>query len=261
MPARETDEQPGAQMSLLEHLEELRTALIRILITIGVGFGICWFFHRQLRTFLIRPLIQALPEGSRQLIFTKVPEAFFAYLWISFIAGFVVTSPVIFYHIWRFIAPGLYRHERRYALTFVLVSSFLFLTGTAMAYSYVFPFGFTFFMKFGGEYVSPFIRLTDYLRFTSRLLLAFGLVFEMPIIIVFLTRMGVVNPSSLAKKRKYIVLILFTASAILTPPDVITQLMMAGPLLLLFEISLWLARLFERRREKETAPKGSATGG
>ncbi|MBN2054635.1 twin-arginine translocase subunit TatC [bacterium] len=239
--------QSGRSMGFLEHLEELRGTLIRILATLVAGFIFCWFFRAPLRRMLVSPLLAALPEGSGNLIFTKVPEGFFAYLWISFIAGAILTSPLLFYQLWRFIAPGLYRNERRYTLAFVGASSVCFLAGTILAYEYVFPVGFSFFMKFGDAQIQPLIRLSDYLAFSSKLLLAFGLVFETPIVIIALTRMGLVHPATLARKRKYVLVGLFVVAAVFTPPDVITQLLMALPLALLFELSLLLARLFEKK--------------
>ncbi len=238
-------------MSFIEHLEELRSILIKAFLGTGVFVIISLFFSKKLFELLAAPLRKALPEGT-PLVFTSVPEPFFTYLHVAVIAGIICASPYIFYQIWRFIAPGLYGHEKKYAIPFVGISSVLFITGALFGYSQVFPLGFKFFINLTPDYIQPMIQIKDYLKFSTRLLLAFGIVFELPLVIIFLTRIGIVTPDALAKKRKYVLLITVIAGAFLTPPDVITQLMMAGPIFVLFEISLIVSRfLAKKKKEKD----------
>ena len=225
---------------------ELRKRLIISAIAIGVGFLVCYGFSSYLFALLVRPLRQVLPEGDT-LIFTNLPDMFFVYLKIGFLAGALLASPVIFHQLWSFIAPGLYPNEKKYALPFVICSCLLFVGGAIFGYTVVFPFGFKFFVSFNTEYVKALPAVNQYFSFSIKLLLAFGVIFEMPIVILFLAKMGIVNHQMLRRKRKYAILIIFTGAAILTPPDVITQFMMAGPMLVLFEVSILLAKWFGRK--------------
>ncbi|MFH1490000.1 MAG: twin-arginine translocase subunit TatC, partial [Pseudomonadota bacterium] len=211
---------------------------------------VCYFFSKELFQILVLPLKANMPEGDR-LIYTNLPEMFFTYLKTAFVAGILLASPFIFYHIWMFIAPGLYQKEKRYVLPFVIFSTVLFVGGGLFGYFVVFPFGFKFFMGFADESVQALPSVKQYFSFAVKLLFAFGIVFEMPIVVFFLTRMGLVTPEFLKKNRKYAILLAFVVGAILTPPDVITQCMMAGPLILLFEISIFISRMARAKKEKE----------
>ena len=234
----------------LSHLVELRRRLIICAIGVGIGFGIAYFFSERLFLLLITPLKEVMPEGDH-LIFTNLPEMFFAYLKVAFIAGILASAPLIFYQIWMFIAPGLYQKEKKLVIPFVLASTILFVGGSLFGYFVVFPFGFKFFMGFSSEYVKALPSVKQYFSFSIKLLFAFGLVFELPVIIFFLSKMGLVTTDFLKKQRKYAILLTFVMSAILTPPDVITQCMMAGPLIVLYEIGIFVSRFARKKKECE----------
>jgi len=228
------------------HLEELRKRLITCFASVGIGFLISYGFKEKLFYILTRPLISVMEPGNK-IVFTGLPEAFFTYLKVSFLSGLILAAPVILYQFWMFVAPGLYKNERHLLLPIVLLSSFFFIGGALFGYFIVFPFGFKFFLGFATETIQPLPAMREYLSFASKLLLAFGLVFEMPLVITFLSRMGLVTVDFLKKNRKYAMLLFFVAAAILTPPDVVTQVMMALPLMLLYEISIIGARIFARK--------------
>lgn len=237
----------------LSHLEELRKRLVVCAIGVGAGFVIAYIFAERLFQLLVAPLKAVMPEGD-QLIFTNLPEMFFAYIKVAFIAGIMAASPLIFYQLWMFIAPGLYRKEKKMAIPFVISSTILFVGGALFGYFVVFPFGFKFFIGFSNEYVKALPSVKQYFSFSMKLLLAFGAVFELPVIIFFLSKMGIVTPQFLRQKRKYAILLTFALAAILTPPDVITQCMMAGPLIVLYEIGILVSRIAQKKKEdKETA--------
>ncbi len=249
-PADEEPEEEG--LTLIEHLQELRVRLVRCFIAVGVGFLACYGFSQELFDYLQRPLLAVLPEHST-FIFTSLPEAFFTYIKLALVAGAFVTSPYLFYQTWRFIAPGLYDEERKLLVPVAFFSAFFFVTGALFGYFVVFPYAFGFFMSFGSDVIRPMPALSDYLGFTLKMLFAFGLVFELPLFIFFLARLGIVTPAQLAKVRKYAILGAFIVGAILTPPDVISQCLMAGPLILLYEIGIIVARMFGKRRKGEEA--------
>jgi len=228
------------------HLEELRKRLIICCVAVGVGFLACYGFKDQIFEFVAIPLIAALPDKNSWMIFTGVTEAFFTYLKVSFLAGVFLALPVIFYQLWAFISPGLYSKERKVILPFVFFSTLFFVTGACFGYFVVFPFGFKFLLGFATDTIRPFPSVKEYLSFATKLLLAFGLVFELPLITYFLSRTGMITYRTLARNRRYFIVLAFIASAMLTPPDVATQLLMAGPLLILFEISVVVARVFGR---------------
>jgi sec-independent protein translocase protein TatC len=249
----EAEKQP-----FLSHLEELRRRLIFSAIAVGIGFVCCYAFAEELFEFLLMPLKSELPEGDR-LIFTNLPEMFLAYLKTAFIAGLLLASPVIFYQLWKFVAPGLYQHERKYGFSFVICSTILFICGALFGYFIVFPFGFKFFLGYANENIQALPSVKQYFGFAIRLLLAFGIVFELPVIIFFLSRMGIVDVAFLRKKRKYALLLAFAMAAILTPPDVITQCMMAIPLILLYEVGILVARLGGRKKSEEKGEDEEST--
>jgi sec-independent protein translocase protein TatC len=241
------------KQTFIEHLEELRKRLIIALIAVGIGFVISYIFSKEIFQLLMIPLIKVLPPEA-SMIFTSLPEAFFTYLKVALLAGIFVASPVVLYQIWLFVAPALYSHEKRYAIPFVIFSTLLFVGGASFGYFIVFPFGFKFFISFATDFIQPAPKLKEYLSFCSMLLLTFGLVFELPLFIFFLSKLGVVNAQMLSRNRRYVILGMFAIAAILTPPDVVTQLMMAGPLLILYEVSIWIAKIFGRKREGDETP-------
>jgi sec-independent protein translocase protein TatC len=236
----------NTKMPFTEHLEELRRRLIICFVAVGIGFVTCYFFAKQIFEVLMRPLIQVMPPGEG-LIFTALPEAFITYLKVALLAGIGLASPVIIYHFWRFIAPGLYQKERSAMLPIVLFSTVFFLGGALFGYFVVFPFGFKFFIGFAGEDIRALPSLREYLKFATKLLFAFGFIFELPLFSFFLARLGLVNAELLRSKQKYAILVIFMVAAILTPPDLVTQVMMAGPLLLLYELSIWIAKIFGKK--------------
>ncbi len=234
----------------LSHLEELRQRLIASAIAVGIGFVICYIFSESIFQILIAPLKAVMPEND-QLIYTSLPEMFLTYLKVAFVAGILLSAPFLFYQMWMFIAPGLYRHEKKLVAPFVVTSTLLFMGGALFGYFIVFPFGFKFFIGFSNEYVKALPSVKQYFSFSLKLLIAFGLIFELPVIIFFLAKLGLVTPELLRQKRKYAILLTFIVAALLTPPDVITQCMMAGPLIVLYEIGIFVARLAKSKEEKE----------
>jgi sec-independent protein translocase protein TatC len=233
-----------------EHLEELRKRLIVCFIAVGVGFVLSYGFKEKLFQILTRPLIRVMQTGDK-LIFTGLPEAFFTYLKVAFLSGIILAAPVIFYEFWMFVAPGLYDKEKRLMVPVVVLSTVFFVGGAFFGYFIVFPYGFKFFLGFASETIRPLPSMREYLGFASKLLLAFGVVFELPLIITFLARLGMVSVGFLKKNRKYALLLFFVGAAILTPPDVVTQIMMALPLILLYEISIISARIFGKKNSQE----------
>jgi len=244
-------------MPLTAHLAELRNRLMRCIAAVIVGFAACYSFAEQMFQKLIEPMQGLLHNGYFQ--FTHLPEAFYTYLKISLVAGIFVVSPYLFWQIWGFIAPGLYEHERKWMVPLALISAMLFAGGAMFGYFIVFPFGFDFFASFANDQIQLIPKLDEYTAFTLKLLFAFGMVFEMPLFIFFLSRLGLVTSKGLRTKRKYAILVSFVVAAILTPPDPFTQSLMAGPLIILYEAGIWIAYLFgtkeewkeERRLKKE----------
>ena len=232
------------------HLEELRNRIVRCFIAVGVGFVVSFGFKEKLFQILVNPLIKVMEEGDT-LVYTGLPEAFFTYLKVSLLSGIMVASPFLLYQFWMFVAPGLYAKERRMMIPIVILSTFFFVGGSLFGYFVVFPFGFKFFLGFATETIRPLPSMKEYLGFSAKLLLAFGLVFELPLVLTFLARLGVVSVDFLKKKRKYAILLFFVGAAILTPPDVITQVMMALPLIVLYEISIVGAKIFGKKDHAE----------
>jgi sec-independent protein translocase protein TatC len=249
------------KMPFMSHLEELRKRLVTCAITVGIGFVVAYIFSEKLFQYLVLPLKEVMPEGD-QLIFTNLPEMFFAYIKVSIIAAILGTAPFLFYQLWLFIAPGLYQKEKKLVLPFVIISSILFVGGSLFGYFIVFPFGFKFFIGFSNELVKALPSVKQYLSLSVKLLIAFGLVFELPVVIFFLTKIGLVTPDVLKKKRKYAILLTFVIGSILTPPDVITQCMMAGPLIVLYEVGIWVSQAAYRKKQEtqEDLEKPEASG-
>lgn len=252
-----------------EHLEELRKRLIYSIAAVVVGFILTYSFKAKLFDILMGPLTPLLQEGGDSMVFTSLPEAFFTYLKVSLLAGIMVAAPVIFYQFWMFIAPGLYTNERRLLLPIVFLSSFFFVGGALFGYFVVFPFAFKFFLSYTGDSISAMLSMKEYLSFSAKLLLAFGLVFELPLVLTALARLGIVTVPFLKKSRKYAVVVFFIGAAILTPPDVVSQVMMAVPLMVLYEISIIGAKFFGKKKRVdedeeetvETPPKDDVKSG
>ena len=236
------------KIPLTAHLEELRNRLIACLIAVGIGFAFSYYFSEKIFFILASPLQELLPENN-SFIFTNVTEAFFTYLKLAIFSGIFLAFPVILYQTWCFIAPGLYQHERRYAVPFVILSTFFFLGGTSFGYFLVLPIAFKFFMGYNTQYLKLLPSISQYLSFSCKFLLAFGIVFEMPVFILFLSRMGIVTSQQLKSNRRIVIVCVFIVAAFLTPPDVVSQVLMAGPLIILFEISIITAQIFGKKVE------------
>ncbi|MDY0163780.1 twin-arginine translocase subunit TatC [Desulfobotulus sp.] len=242
-------------LSLMDHLTELRKRLVRCMIAILIGFLFCYGFKEQLFFILVSPLQEAMGTGSA-MIFTGLPEAFFTYLKVAFLGGFLLAFPYVLTEFWLFVSPGLYKKEKKFLIPIIFLSGIFFVGGALFAYFIVFPWGFRFFLGFATENIQALPSMKEYLSFSSKMLLAFGFVFEMPLILTGMAKLGLVTPNFLAKNRKYALLIFFTLAAILTPPDVITQVMMAIPLVLLYEISILGARAFHNTNKDPSDPQG-----
>ncbi len=241
-----------AELSITGHLAELRRRLIICACAWLLAFVLCYSFAEQLFQFIARPVRAALPQGS-SLVFINATEPFFTYLKIAAFAGLLLALPVIFWQLWQFVAPGLYGNEKRIALPFVLASCVCFAVGTWFGFLYVFPLMFSFLVRYGtgsGD-IQAMLSMGAYLSLSSKMLLAFGLVFELPIVIFFLARMGIVDHHWLSRHRKYAVLVAFVVGAILTPPDIISQLSLAVPFMLLYEVGIVVARLFGKSSRRE----------
>lgn len=273
-------------MTFGEHLEELRKRLKHAAYAVIVCTLVAYAFSEFLFAVLAQPLIKAWGEaglGQPQLHFANPIEPFFTFLKISLVAGVFIASPIVFYQIWSFVAPGLYRHEKRYALPFAVASALFFLGGAAFGYFLVFPYGFQFFLGFAksnmgrmeqllGQKVgislvhtfklTPTLMMGEYFGLVWRLLLAFGLIFELPLVVFFLSLAGLVNPGALWRFNRYFIILSFVVGAVLTPPDVITQIFMAAPLLVLYNLSILFSFIFtrqrKRRREREAAREQAA---
>jgi sec-independent protein translocase protein TatC len=248
-------------MPLTAHLDELRWRIVRALTAVGLAFGVCYWFAEPLVTFLFRPLARLRPDATL-LIGTGVTEAFFTKLKVSFIAAIFVASPVVFFQAWRFVAPGLYQTEKRLALPFAMAASFFFLVGASFCYWLVFPVGFPFFLaEYASIGVAPQIRISEYLTFAARMLLAFGVTFELPVVTFFLARIGVVTHRTLLGSGRYAIVVIFIVAAVLTPgPDVASQLLMAAPLLVLYGLSIGVAWLAGRPAPEAVPAEASSQG-
>ncbi len=246
-------------MPVVEHLKELRIRLIRAIIALGVGFVIAYAIVDPLFRALTWPLRDA-SNGKVLLIGTGVGEAFFTKIKVALIAGLFIASPAVFYEVWKFIVPGLYQTERRLAKPFVLFATFFFLLGGYFCWAVVFKIGFRFFLsQYASIGVTPTIRISEYLAFAAKLMLAFALTFEMPIFAFFLTKLDLIDYRSMMKYFRYAVLGIFVVSAALTPPDMVSQFLLAIPLLGLYGLSVGVAYVFRTRPPEvtEAAPERS----
>ena len=238
-------------LSLTEHLEELRHRLIIALGAVGGCFVLLYPFSESLLKLL------HVPIENEQLYMLSPAEAFVVHLKLTVFAAIVVAVPALLYQLWAFVAPGLYGHEKRYALPFVAVASVFFLLGSLFAYGVMLPFGLKFLLGYGGTLIQPMISVSNYVTFVTTMMLVFGAVFELPVILVFLAKMGIVTPAMLRGFRKYAIVGAFIIGAILTPPDVVSQVMLAGPLLVLYELSIWACAVFVKREEPASENENS----
>ena len=249
-----TDPEPleddGSRMSFLEHLDELRKRLIRCVIGMVVGVAIAFIFINRILEFVLVPLQQRLPNDGT-FITTEAPEYFMLYLKVGLLGGLFVAMPFILWQLWLFIAPGLYSHEKRFAIPFVVFASFFFFAGSAFAHYVAFPWTWDFFIVFSGsEFVTFMPKIGPTFSLYVKVLLAFGAIFQMPTLVFFLARMGVVTARFLVKNTKYAVLIIFILAAVLSPGgEVVSQLLMAGPMLVLYALSILIAWIVAPRKQ------------
>jgi sec-independent protein translocase protein TatC len=250
-------------MSLLDHLEELRTRLTRMIIAALAGFAVCYAFHHEILDAMLRPLKMVLPHNST-IQATDLTEAFFINMKAAFVAGIFLVSPYLFHQIWSFIAPGLYEEERKLAIPVAFFTALCFVSGACFGYFIVFPYGFTFLAHYDADIVTLNPKLSEYYSMALGLLLAFGIIFEMPVFIFFLARFGIVNHKWLRTQRRWAIVIIFIVAAIVCPnPDVVSMLLMAAPMVVLYEVSIWVAYFFGKRRSKpgENLPDTPGEGG
>ena len=242
----------SGKMSFLEHLDELRKRIVRSLIALAVGVGIAAFFIDELYAFVMLPLRQMLRPGET-MIYTYPTEAFMLYIRIALIAGLFIAAPLIFWQVWLFVAPALYTKERRYAIPFVVLSSIGFLAGAAFSHYVAFPLMWRFFASFSNELVSFMPRIEDAFSVYMRMLLGLAVVFQMPALVFFLARMGVVTARWMIRQFKYAVLVIVVVAAIITPSsDVASQMIVAGPMVVLYVLSIGIAWAFGKKRNVES---------
>ncbi len=234
-------------LPLTAHLAELRTRILISLAATAIGFIISYAFIRQLFDLLASPLYRILPPEGH-IIFTSYPEAFFTYLKVAFVSGAFLASPVILYQAWAFVAPGLYPHERRLALPVVIFASFAFLIGASFGYFVFLPAAAGFLAKFASQWLRLMPSMQEYVSLALRLLFAFGLAFELPVVLTILGHAGIIGSDQLKRFRRYAFVLAFVVSAVLTPtPDAVNQLLLAGPLYFLYELSIFLVKIFGKR--------------
>lgn len=234
---------------LLRRLGEIRKRLVRAAIAVGVGFAVSYGFSEKLFALLAYPLKVNMPPGDR-LVYTSLPEMFFVYIKTAMVAGLLLAAPYVFYQIYLLVAPGFYQKQKKSVILFVLCSTVLFVGGSLFGYFVVFPSGFKFFLAFSNEYLRALPSVKQYFSLAVKMLFAFGFVFELPVAAFFLSRMGVVTADFLKEKRRYAILLIFIIAAFLTPPDVISQFLMAIPLVVLYEFSILIAKIAGKKRKE-----------
>jgi sec-independent protein translocase protein TatC len=255
------DENPDdKKMPLIDHLIELRQRLLYSLLAFAAAFGVAFYFHRDIFNILARPLLAtSRNEQVRTMIFTAPLEAFVTYVQVGFFAGCFLSFPIIANQLWLFVAPGLYKHEKGAFLPFLIATPFMFVLGAAVLYFFILPWGLQFLASFGELLVAPgendvpiqfMPKMNEYLSFVMHMILAFGISFELPVLLLILVRVGVVSTEGLAKKRRYAIVGILAFAAIVTPPDILSQVGLAVPMYMLYEGSIWVGKLIERNRAK-----------
>jgi sec-independent protein translocase protein TatC len=256
---RDIDE---TQAPLLDHLIELRSRLVRCVLVLAAAFAVCFYFAEPIFGFLVQPLVAAFPAGDGKLVFTKLYEAFFVDIKVALFAAFCVSFPVIANQLWAFVAPGLYAKEKKAFLPFILATPVLFLAGASLAYFVVMPTAFKWFIGFQGERggipLEALPAAGDYLDLVMRFILAFGISFLLPVLLLLLNRAGLVSRAQFAGARRYVIVGIFILAAVVTPPDVFSQVVLALPLIALFEGSLLIMHFSEKKAAKEVEAEGTA---
>lgn len=233
------------KQTIVEHLTELRKRIIISVLAVIITSVLSYIYIDTLLDFIVQP------ASGLEFIYLSPPELFLAYLEISFITGMILASPVILLQIWIFIKPGLKKHERKYLLFALFMGMIFFLIGASFAYYMVIPLAINFFVAMSVQQIEPLFSFANYIRFISSLLLSFGLVFQLPLFIILLSQLNLITPKTLKKYRKFVVLLIFVVAAILTPPDIVSQVLMAGPMLVLYEFSVIISSIIYRRKRKK----------
>jgi len=231
--------------TIVEHLDELRKRIIYILISVGITSAGAYYFKQKILDLITKA------GGIEELVFIRPTEAFIVLIKLSLLVGIVAAMPFILYQVWRYVGIALKKNERKYLIYFGPLSYVLFLCGAAFAFKGVLPLGIRFLLSFASENIKPMITLNDYVSFLGKMVTAFGLMFELPLVILLLSKLGLVTPDMLKRLRKYAIVGIFIVAAILTPPDVVSQIMLAMPILLMYEISIWICKSVTKKREQE----------
>lgn len=240
--------QPDEKQPFVSHLQELRQRLLVCILAVCFAFALTYLFKERVNMFLLEPFRKVMPAGS-SFIFTAVTEAFLTYFKIWIITAITISSPVIIYEIWMFVAPGLYEKEKRYVYPLIFMGSFFFAAGVIFCYYVVMPYLYRFFVSYASEFIIPMPDLKSYVSLTLKLLVIFGFLFELPLVAFYMAKAGIINHRFLAKKRRYAVLTAFILSAIITPPDIVSQIIVALPLWGLYELSIIIARFFGKKEK------------
>ena len=245
------------QSSFVEHLTELRSRLVKTIIYLFIFFIICYFFAENIYSFLLAPYAEAVKDDeiNRRMIFTALHETFVTYLKVAFFAAMFITSPIILTQIWKFVAPGLYKNEKKALLPYLIATPTLFLLGGMLVYYLVMPLAIKFFLSFETSIqfnslpIQLEAKVNEYLSLIMRLIFAFGISFQLPVLLSLLARVGFIDSVYLQKRRKYVIVIIFAVAAVLTPPDPITQIGLGIPLLILYELSILSVKIIEKKKK------------
>lgn len=240
------------EQTLVDHLRELRKRLIYSALGIVLMAAACWFYKEQLFDLIRQPIEPFLSTEQKGLVYTGLMENFLAYVKISLLGGVILSCPFWLYHLWKFLSPALYKNEKKYGIAFIFSGSLLFLSGVSFVYFMVYPIAFDFLLSFGQGQDQALITVNEYLSFFIKTTFLFGLAFEIPLILTLLGLLGIVSADFLAQNRRYAFLILSFASALMTPPDPLSMLMMSFPMIFLYEISIWSIRLLAQKESEKT---------
>ena len=251
------NEEKNKQSSFVEHLTELRSRLVKSVIYLFIFFIVCYFFSENIYNFLLSPYAEAVRDDdiNRRMIFTALHETFITYLKVAFFAAIFITSPIILTQLWKFVAPGLYKNEKKALLPYLIATPVLFLIGGMLVYYLIMPLAIKFFLtfetsaQFNNLPIQLEAKVNEYLSLIMRLIFAFGISFQLPVLLSLLARVGFIDSNYLKKRRKYVIVIIFAVAAVLTPPDPITQIGLGIPLLILYELSILSVKIIERKKD------------